>query len=1376
MKRPRKAPRQPKGPPSFQVIGIGGSAGGIAPCAELLAAIPASAPVSIVIAMHLSPTHASGLPAIYSHATTMPVTEAREGEALVAGHVYVIPPGSALIVRAGALHLEARSSRRFPPSVIDRLFTSLAQSLGQQAVGVVLSGTGSDGTAGLRAIRDSGGVTYAQSLDTAQQDGMPGSAVAEDVVDHVLSPTEIGLAIATGSVITPQQPPATITPQAQTPEAVSETVAPAGVIDEILRVLGAATGVDFSHYKRPTLERRIARRMEQLQITEREKYLEHLEAESGEAMNLYREVLIHVTEFFRDAEGLTELRRAVLVPLLRARQPNEPLRIWVAGCATGEEAYSVAIEALEAAAEAGATGTVQLFATDLSDSALAIARAGAYPESISASVSGERLARCFRRTESGYEVHKRLRAICIFARHDLTRDPPYSRMDVVICRNVLIYLDAVLQRRALRAFHYALKPAGTLMLGPAETAALVGDLFVLSDRKHRLYLPSDAHAQWPLMEVLAQRAHPPGEPLVHPPTAESRDRRTVADLERIAEQLYRHECPRARIIVNAEMEIVHLQGATAQYLDEPSGEPTTRLLKAVRPALRVALGRLLRESQRKEIRVRQTGVRFEGGSRVRSVDLTVLPLARESGHPGYSLILFEPHAGPVRKVGATRGRATPAPRGARLRELQQELNETREYMTSVVELHETTQAELQSAYEEALSSNEEFQSTNEELETTKEELQSMNEEITTLNEEMQQRNAELGQSLADLTNIFESTAMPLVLLDPGLRIRRFSPEAGRVFGLAPADLGHELGERPWTVTPPNLIEVCRQVLADPETREVEVRDSAGRANLLRISPYRAADRAVAGLVLTLVDVEAMRQLVHLSELALQHSDVIIDTVQHPLLVLDSSARILRANGAFCRTFHLDSTALKGRPIYQIMSSDWDFAGFRELVESGGGTREIEVTHHFHGLGERIISLSAFRMLEPGRNEPSLLIAIDDVTERRRMEGYIQQAAKAEATGVLAGGVAHDLNNQLTALLGFVAELESGTGTPAERVADLAEIRHAAENMADTTKQLLAFGRRQILKLVPIEANALIAAESSLLRRILGPGIELVTCPSSQPLWFTADPVQMEHVFLNLAFNARDAMPSGGRLEISAHAAVIDESYIRRYGAKGAVSGEYVRLSVKDTGTGMDAATLARVFEPFFTTKDLGRGSGLGLASVYGIVKQSGGWIWVDSTPGQGTTIKLDFPVTRGAFVDPVQPPQIVQPAVAQGDATILVVDDEEAVLRAVAKQLRRMGYQVLEAGGGAAALELASQKDQEIDLLLTDLAMLGMNGPELARRMTELRPETPVLYMSAHPQKHLVSLGWLTTAEPLLTKPFVYAELAAAVQEALANRTIRQQA
>ncbi len=1378
MKRLKRTPRKAKALPAFRVIGIGGSAGGIAPCAELLAAIPASTPVAIVVAMHLSPSHASGLAAIFSHSTSMTVAEAREGEMLAAGHVYVIPPVSAIVVRDGALHLEARSGRRDPPSVIDRLFASLAVSLGDQAVGVVLSGTGTDGSAGLQAIHEAGGVTYAQSLGTAQQDGMPGSAVTLGVVDHVLSPDAIGRAITSGSV------PSHVPAAAAAPDSVepvvpaAATAAPIPEIEAIIRELGTVTGVDFSHYKRPTLERRIARRMEQLGLADRGSYLTRLKEEPEEAMHLYRQVLIHVTEFFRDAESLTELRRTVLMPLLQGRKTKEPLRIWVAGCATGEEAYSVAIEALEAAAEVGATSTIQIFATDLSEPALAIARAGTYPESIATRVSPERLAQFFRRTETGYEVHKRLRAICIFARHDLTRDPPYSRMDVVICRNVLIYLDAVLQRRALRTFHYALKPGGSLLLGPAETTALVGDLFLLSDRKHRLYLPSGVRTQLPLLEVLAQRAHPPGEPHERPITVPSHEGRSVAELERLAEHIYRHDFSRARIIVNGELEIVHLQGASGQYLEEPAGEPTTRLLKAVRPGLRVTLGRLLRESEKSGVRVRHAGVRFEGGSRVRAVDLTVFPLAREKGRPGYSLIVFEPHAVPLRKPLKAGGRATPAARGTqlRIRELEQELAETRDYMASVVELHESAQIELQAAYEEALSSNEEYQSTNEELETTKEELQSMNEEITTLNEELQHRNAELGQSVADLTNIFDSISTPLVLIDRELRIRRFSPEAGATFGLTPEDLGQSLGERPWKVSPPNLVALGREVLADGETREAAVTDGAGRANLLRISPYRAPDRSVVGLVLALVDVETLHQLVHVTELALQHSNAIIDTVQHPLLVLDACARILRANGAFCRTFNLDATALKGRPIYQIMSSDWDFVSFRELVESGGSSREIEVTHNFHGLGERIISLSAYRMLEPGSTEPSLLLAIDDVTERRRMEGYIHQAAKAEATGVLAGGVAHDLNNQLTALLAFVEELEAGDASPEDRVAYLAEVRHAGENMAETTKQLLAFGRRQLLKLVPIEANTLIAVESSLLRRVLGPGVELVTHHSDRPLWFTADAVQMEHVFLNLAFNARDAMPGGGRLEIGAQHVVIDGDYIKRYGAASASPGGYVRLSVRDTGSGMDAATLARVFEPFFTTKEVGRGTGLGLASVYGIVKQSGGWIWVDSTPGQGTTINVDLPVTRGAALEPVPPPAITDTTAPLEDATILVVDDEEAVLRAVARMLRRLGYHVLEATGGVSALEIASHGDQVIDLLLTDLAMLGMNGPELATRMTELRPETPVLYMSAHPQKHLVSLGWLTSAEPLLTKPFTLDELTAAVRTALATGMVRRSA
>ncbi len=1350
--------------PGLRVIGIGGSAGSIVPCAELLAAIPAPSPHAFIIAMHLSPTHESGLAALFTHATPMPVTEASEGEVLTAGHVYVIPAGSALVARKGALHLEARSSRRDPPSVIDRLFASLAESYGDQSVGVVLSGTGSDGTKGLEAIRARGGLTFVQEVGTAEHQGMPESAVQAGVVDHALPPAAIGLALG-GAMAGVQRP------EEASARAPATGGRKAATISAILAVLGRATGVDFAQYKRPTLERRIARRIEELQLTGPRQYLARLEADATEPQHLYREVLIQVTEFFRDPDALAALRHQALLPLLEGCRADEPLRIWVAGCASGEEAYSVAIEAFECASTFGRTPTVQVFATDLSEPALAMARAGVYPASIAAQISPERLARFFRAVDGGFEVQKRLRSACVFARHDLTRDPPFSRLDVVICRNVLIYLDTPLQQRALRTFHYALKPKGFLLLGPAETTTLARDLFVAHDRKHKLYAPSGARTEFPMMDLPVARLVPDGRQDEEAPPTRAPGRRTVPELERMAEQLYRLEYPTARIMVDDDLSILNLRGATAQYLEEPAGAPSTRLLTVVRPEFRAILGRLLHQVRTKRIRVRRDGIRCRDGARVRVVDLTVLPLDAMAEGSGRYLIVFAPgatsstRASGQKPVGRSAGGSA-----ARVRSLEQELRETRDYLESVIELQDAAQAEVQTAYEESLSINEEFQSTNEELETTKEELQSMNEEVTTLNEELQQRNAELSQTVTDLTNTFESTETPLVLVDRELRIRRYSPWAADLLGVRPGDLGHGLEEVRLRLAPADLRARCRAVIHEGRRDEVELEDERGHGYLFRIAPYRVVGDGIDGVVLTLVDVDAMHRLLRLSEVARHYSDVIIDTVRQPLVVLDERYLVRRANAAFYRTFRLDPRAAQGTPIFELMQGDWDFDRFHAFIEAADDTpHDTEVTHTFHDLGERILHLSTHRMQEPDRTEPSLLLAIDDVTERRRMEAYIQQAAKAEALGTMAGGLAHDLNNQLTVLMGSVEMIESA-GVSESHVEDLAAVRHAAEHMAATTQQMLAFGRRQTLSPVPLELGTFLGSEEGLLRRVLGTGVRLVIEPGERPLWFTADPGRLEHALLNLAFNARDAMPAGGTLTIRAGVVTVDAAYLERYGTIGAIPGPHVRLTVTDTGVGMDEAIQARLFEPFFTTKDVGRGTGLGLASVYGFVTQSGGWIRVDSAPGKGSIFTLDFPMIESPATTAEAPP--AGPVAGSDDdpATILVVDDEPMVLRTVARQLRRLGYQVQEAQHGAAALALVDRHPGPLDLLLTDVVMPGLSGPELHRRLIQRRPGTPVLFMSGHARQLLATGGSLTAAQTLLTKPFTRGELAAAVSAALAGR------
>jgi two-component system CheB/CheR fusion protein len=1370
------------------VVGVGASAGGLDACSRLLHALPPATDLAFVVLQHLDPTHPSELAALLGRATTMPVRQASDGQAVEPGHVYVIPPTAVLSIEGGRLRLAPRPPPSGPATVIDQFLESLATDQGALAVGVILSGTGSDGARGIAAIQAAGGRTFAQDPATAEHCGMPQAAIDTGCADLVLSPDHIAQALAGLPVEETHQPmgPGSGSAAPASDEAVA--------LDEVTALLQHATGVDFGRYKRATLVRRIGRRQRRHRLDSAVSYLALLQREPDEVRALYQDVLIHVTHFFRDPVSFDAVSSSVFPSLLRDRSSGHPLRIWVAGCATGQEAYSMAISALEAAETLQPGTAVQLFASDLSDPALEVARRGVYPATISREMTAERLERFFTVVKGGYQVRASLRDCCVFTRHDVTHDPPFSRIDLVSCRNLLIYLASPLQERVLRAFHYALVPGGILVLGEAETVGGLEALFAPSDRKHKIYRRQPAetqvHTDFPRHPSGAGHNSTMEARPIMPPTAQVTD-----DLQQVVEQGIVAAFGLASALVTEKLEVLHIRGPAAPYLNVPDGAPTAHLLRLVHADLKLEVGRALRTAHRTGRVVRRFGCALRQENRTLIADLHVIPVAGTGGADPLYLVAFASVDEPrQRRDGRALRLDTPSSLpgdagspgpgsgpGSRIEELERELGELRGYVDTVVAEKETTNAELQAAYEESLSSNQEYQSTNEELETTKEELQSLNEELKTVNDELEQRNGALAELNGDLTNLLESVEIPIVLLSADLRIREYSPEAERLLRLKPADKGRPIGKCRLSALPNDLAALAQQVMDQNVVQARKLLDDDGQWRELRLRPYRAADGTVTGVVLALVDIDQLKRSLDLVSRARDYSEAIVETAPEPLLILDDELRVKTANNAFYRAFKLAPATVLGQPIAELGGGDWDIPALNDLLSDllsvvrhdGRHVDGCEVTHEFRELGRRTLRISGRRIVEPAQRSRNVLLALSDVTEQQVGEARLRQAAKIQAVGQLAGGVAHDINNAMTVVLGFAEFLLAGLPPDDPRRADVLQIVHSAESAANTTRQLLAFSRQQLSQPVVVDVDPFVRGLEPLFQRLLGAHAEVRMSLGAPGCGIRADRAELEQTLVSLALNARDAMPTGGTFTVETTRRVLEQDGATEFPGLVVPNGVYVRLSISDTGVGIPPEVLPRVFEPFFTTKPVGRGTGLGLASAYGIVKGSGGFIWAESEVGRGTTFMIDLPEVAPVPSDGPAAAAAMPAALAPNEEAVLLVEDEAMVRAWVARVLRELGYTVLEAGDGAEALGLLEARGTSVALILSDVVMPVMSGPALAARLAELYPGTPILFMSGYAQEDIVGQGLPEAGHPLLCKPFTPAALAAAVASLLHVKTPR---
>jgi two-component system CheB/CheR fusion protein len=829
----------------FLVVGLGASAGGIQALKEFFSLVPRETGMAYVVILHMSPSHDSKLAEILQLTSAIPVTQVKERERIEPNHVYVIPPNQNLAITDGHLVLTQMIGIEERRSPVDLFFRTLAETNESRAVAVILSGTGANGSMGLKRVKEHGGIALVQEPTEAEYSDMPRNAIATGMVDYVLPVATIPAKIISyrehiGHVQLPEQP-----------EEVPKTDEQAFM--EIFTQLRVRTGHDFSNYKRATILRRIERRVGLREVSGLAAYARYLREQPEEVQALMKDLLISVTNFFRDPESLEALAESVIPKILQDKEINDPVRVWVAGCATGEEAYSVAMLLAEQVSRDGGSPNVQIFATDLDQDAIRRARDGYYLESEVADVSPERLRRFFNREVDGYRIRRELRESILFAVHNVIKDPPFSRLDLILCRNLLIYLNRTAQGRVLEVFHFALNPSGHLFLGSSESTEGASDLFVTVNKDHRIFRTRPVPPRTcPISDITFR---PPSPPLIDreksPEEKRAIERLSYADLhQRLLEQ---YGPP--SVIVNEEYEIVHLSERAGRYMQLGGGEPSHNLLKLIRPELRLELRTALYQAVHDRINVEAKGLKVHTEEGPRSLNIQVRPVLREEDAArGFILVLFEDIEGGEAGVQDDIEPKSSEPIAHRL---EQELVHSREQLRATVEQYEIQQEELRASNEELQAMNEELRSAAEELETSKEELQSVNEELTTVNQELKIKIEELSQANNNFQNLMNSTNIGTIFLDRDLRVRQFTPSARETFNLIPSDIGRPLMDLTTKLKESHLLDEIELVLEKLQIVEREVKTTDGHYFIMRLSPYRTIEDKIDGVVITLVDVSEL---------------------------------------------------------------------------------------------------------------------------------------------------------------------------------------------------------------------------------------------------------------------------------------------------------------------------------------------------------------------------------------------------------------------------------------------------------------------------------------------------------------------------------------
>lgn len=960
------------------IVGIGASAGGLQALAQLFESVAETTGMAFVVAQHLDANKDSALSDILSKATAMPVSEVMDNAVAQPNHVYVIAPGTVLTVLHGVLIVVPQKNgvRRYTP--IDSFLESLALDRASKALGVILSGNGADGAQGVKEIKAVGGITFAQTPQSAAYDSMPRSAIATGMVDFVLAPPQIAdeLSRLGQSLIITR-------PISEDTELFLDG---ADALNRIIALLRKASGINFAEYKLLTVKRRIMRRMVLLKIDRLDDYVAYLRKSGVELTALQQDMLINVTKFFRDQQVFYTLKKVVFPSIISTVAPNAPIRLWVPGCSTGEEAYSLAIALLEFLEDNTVDRQIQIFATDINETVIEKARVGIYPKTIMADVAPVRLSRFFVKVEQGYQVRKTIRDICVFARQDIGQDPPISKVDLVSCRNVMIYFGPALHNRIFPIFHYALNPSGFLILGASESIGVFADLFDLMDKKHRIYTKKSVAT--PMVFDFSAAEHAAS---IQSRSTDNPDGFGIGswlEVHKEADRIVLGKYAPPGVIINSKLDIIQFRGRTGVFLEPASGMPSVNLLKMARDGLFAGLRAAVNQAKKENVLVKKEGLHVLKNGQSFPVNVDVVPINGPFQKGEYFLVLFrdvasQPRPDSMSDSGVVTQEVFHQSRTVEeVLRLKQEIVATKEYLQSIIDQHEVVNEDLRYANEEVQSSNEELQSMNEEMETAKEELQSTNEELMTLNEELGTRNMELNYVNNDMINLLRCINLPILILSSDLRIRRFNSVAEKVFNLIGADVGRPISNIKPNIDVPDLEQVSLQVIETLNSTEQEVQDRGGHWYSMQIRPYRTTDNKIDGVIITFADIDAIKRSIRIAQETREYAEAIVETVRHPMVVLDADLRLKTANKAFYQTFKMTPGELTGQSIYQIKDSQWNLLELctllTDLLDRDTAFEDFAVTGDFPDIGKLSMLINARRIVNLHDNSKLILMAFETI--------------------------------------------------------------------------------------------------------------------------------------------------------------------------------------------------------------------------------------------------------------------------------------------------------------------------------------------------------------------------------------------------------------
>jgi len=1388
---------------SFPIAAIGASAGGLEAFTQLLKNLPNDTGLGFVLIQHLAPEHDSQLSEILQRTTEMPVNEAQEGMRIVPNSVYVIPPNTLMTLEQGILRLEPRHRVRGKYMVIDGFFSSLAADRGEQAIAVLLSGNNEDGTVGLGVIKSAGGVTFAQDLASAEFPTMPMIAIASGHVDYVLAPAEIAAELVSISQKAHESREAVDVAIAR--DEIDEPskaifVNSGETLAHIFTLLLNRMGVDFSHYKQGTIRRRISRRMGLLNLRDLETYREFLQAHPDEVEKLYHDILINVTSFFRESDSFVALQQLVFPTVCQNKSIDTPIRIWVAGCSTGEEVYSIAMCLLEFLSDRPDKHPIQIFATDISEIAISKARLGIYSHESLVDISPERLRRFFTQVQDGYQIGKSVREVCVFARQNLTSDPPFSRLDLISCRNMLIYLEPVLQKKVMPIFHYALNPDGFLMLGSSEGVGSAADLFAIADKKNRIYKSKPTTPRLNFNFVKSAYVNESLSLLKrNVPEPES-------NLEQIADRVVLSQYAPVGVIVNVDLDILQFRGQTSQYLEPAAGKASLNLLKMARPELMLELRSILYDAKRQNVPVAKDDIEMS----TLLVKINVIPI--QSDNDPYFLVLFESRAKPILSPNPV---PPPVSKSRKERQteisievarLTHELFKTKEYLRSIIDAQEATNQDLKVASEEYLSSNEELQSANEELETAKEEIQATNEELSTINDEIRDRNNQLNFVNNDLQNLLKSVNIPILMLSGDLRIRRFTPMAEQAFNLITSDVGRPFSDIQTNIGVPNLMSLIIEVMDTLIPFEQDVQNRSGHWDILRIRPYRTTDNVIDGVVISLFDIDLLKHSVIELSFSRNYANAIIETLRQPLIVLDDYLQVVTANHAFYTVFQMSADLTEHQSLFDLGEGEWNIPKLRSLLNDiltlDVSVQDYEITQNFAQLGTRTMLLNACQ-IEQANQGKMILIAIEDITERKLQKQQLMAQNQALSEAIAAskaanqakskflGNISHELRTPLNSIMGFSQLLQDNSSLDEEAKEFISIVYKSGEHLFALIKDLLDISKIEADKMeldpnLLDLANFLKTTMDMVWLKALQKNLTLIPdFAADLPETIFADEKRLRQVLINLLSNAIK-FTSVGEINFTVRKIYSDNP-----------NRKLIQFAISDTGAGIAAPELAKIFLPFEQVGEVAvktEGTGLGLAISQDIINRMGGEINVVSQFGVGSIFSFELelstpqimglsplsilemppnPEARGLSPSPIpqtknlleaaEIPLTPSPSPKQVEKrimSILVAEDVTYNQMLIKLFLQKLGYQPEIASNGLEVL--AKLREERYDVILMDIQMPQMDGMETTRRIVAEYAEGDRPYIiavsansSSEDQAQYLALGM----KAAISKPYVLDEL-----------------